>query len=185
MKDRVLFVLLMWGFWISPLVAQGVPDEGQHTREKSEKERPPRIPDGPFVPKKGMFSREKGEFWAGPQDQGRFIQIMTLALLPQDQLNAKLQEWPMYQEFSEDQKTRLVERVGEFRIQSRKEALKVAKDFHLSVTSENEDAFVRDYWSERVATEKAIREQLSPMKKKLEGEAKQRLEKQYKPKEAK
>jgi isochorismate hydrolase len=110
---------------------------------------------------------------------------MTLALLPQDQLNAKLQEWPMYQEFSEDQKTRLVERVGEFRIQSRKEALKVAKDFHLSVTSENEDAFVRDYWSERVATEKAIREQLSPMKKKLEGEAKQRLEKQYKPKEAK
>ena len=175
----------MWGLWMSPLVAQGVPDEEQDRREKSEKERPPRIPDGPFVPKKGMFSREKGEFWAGPQDQGRFIQIMTLALLPQDQLNAKLQEWPMYQEFSEDQKTRLVERVGEFRIQSRKEALKVAKDFHLSVNPENEDAFVRDYWSERVATEKAIREQLSPMKKKLEGEAKQRLEKQYKPKEAK
>ena len=170
---------------MSPLLAQGVPGEDQGRHDKSEKERPPRIPDAPFVPKRGMFSREKGEFWAGPQDEGRFIQIMTLALLPQDQLNTKLQEWPMYQEFSEEQKTRLVERVGEFRIQSRKEALKVAKDFHLSVTPENEDAFVRDYWSERVATEKAIREQLSPMKKKLETEAKQRLEKQYKPKEAK
>ena len=45
MRDRVFFGLVMWGLWMSPLVAQGVPDEEQDRREKSEKERPPRIPD--------------------------------------------------------------------------------------------------------------------------------------------
>jgi DNA-binding winged helix-turn-helix (wHTH) protein len=48
------------------------------------------------------------------------------------------------------------------------------------VGPENEQAFVRAYWTEKMATEKAIRDQLSPLRKKLEDEARQRLERNFK-----
>ena len=56
----------------------------------------------------------------------------------------------------------------------------MAKDFDLQVGPENEQAFVRAYWMEKMATEKAIRKQLSPLRKRLEQEAKERLENTYK-----
>jgi hypothetical protein len=127
-----------------------------------------------------MVQRQKDQFWAGPQDEGRFVQILTLALVPREQLDEKLQAWPMYQKLSQEQRVRLVERIDEFWVKSTKEALEVAKEFQLEVGPENEQAFVRAYWTEKVATEKAIREQLSPLRKKLEYEARQRLEKNFK-----
>ncbi len=74
----------------------------------------------------------------------------------------------------------MVERIDEFWAKSTKEALAVAKDFDLQVGPENEQAFVRAYWMEKMATERAIREQLSPLRKRLEQEAKERLENTYK-----
>jgi hypothetical protein len=127
-----------------------------------------------------MVQRQKDQFWAGPQDEGRFVQILTLALLPREQLDEKLQAWPMYQKLSPEQRVRLVERINEFWVKSTKEALEVAKEFQLQVGPENEQAFVQAYWTEKMATEKAIREQLSPLRKKLEDEARQRLEKNFK-----
>ena len=127
-----------------------------------------------------MVQRQKDQFWAGPQDEGRFVQILTLALVPREQLDEKLQAWPMYQKLSQEQRVRLVERIDEFWVKSTKEALEVAKEFQLQVGPENEQAFVRAYWTEKMATEKAIREQLSPLRKKLEDEARQRLERNFK-----
>ena len=75
---------------------------------------------------------------------------------------------------------RLVERIDEFWIKSTKEALEVAREFQLQVGPENQQAFVRAYWTEKMATERAIREQLLPLRKKLEDEAKQRLERDFK-----
>jgi len=127
-----------------------------------------------------MVQRQKDQFWAGPQDEGRFVQILTLALLPREELEEKLQAWPMYQKLSQEQRVRLVERIDEFWIKSTKEALEVAREFQLQVGPENQQAFVRAYWAEKMATERAIREQLLPLRKKLEDEAKQRLERDFK-----
>jgi hypothetical protein len=74
-----------------------------------------------------MIQREKGQFWAGPQDEGRFVQIMTLALVPKEQLEKQLQAWPMYEKLTEEQRARLMERINEFWMKSTKEALGVAQ----------------------------------------------------------
>ena len=167
---------------ILALALLGGAGHGQETNgsEKAKKPRPPRVPDAPFVPKRDMVQREKDQFWAGPPDQDRFVQIMALALVPREQLGEKLEAWPMYKKLSEEQRVRLVERIDEFWAKSTKEALAVAKDFDLQVGPENEQAFVRAYWMEKMATERAIREQLSPLRKRLEQEAKERLENNYK-----
>jgi hypothetical protein len=177
MSRAFLYFVMGLGLWCGVLEAQEEPKKGLDGAGKT---RPPRVPDAPFVPKRDMVKRQKDQFWAGPQDEGRFVQILTLALLPREQLEEKLQAWPMYQKLSQEQRVRLVERIDEFWVKSTKEALDVAKEFQLQVGPENEQAFVRAYWTEKMATEKAIREQLSPLRKKLEDEARQRLEKNFK-----
>jgi hypothetical protein len=177
MSRPFLYFVVGLGLWGGMLEAQEEPKKGPDGLGKS---RPPRVPDAPFVPKRDMVQRQKDQFWAGPEDEGRFVQILTLALLPREQLEEKLQAWPMYQKLSQEQRVRLVERIDEFWVKSTKEALEVAKEFQLKVGPENEQAFVRAYWTEKMATEKAIREQLSPLRKKLEDEARQRLERNFK-----
>lgn len=163
---------MAWGQTSAPAATNAV--------EKPGKARPPRIPDGAMVPKRGMIQREKDQFWAGPQDGNRFIEILTLTMISKEELRAKLEDWPPYQKFSEPQKVRLVERIEEFRDQARKEALEVAQDFQLAVRPENQEEFIRRYWMEKLGIEKTLREELSPLKKRLEDEAKKRLEKDFK-----
>jgi len=180
MRFLYFLALLVWMSVGSCLEAQTSGAGETNGVEKSVKPRPPRIPDGPVVPKRGMIQRDKDQFWAGPQDGNRFIEILTLTMVAKDQLQAKLEEWPPFQKFSDPQKARLVERIEEFRDQARKEALEVAQEFQLAVNAENQEDFIRKYWMEKLAIEKAIREELSPLKKRLEDEARKRLEKDYK-----
>ena len=182
MKIKIGYYLVMVGLLGAGLWAQSSPEEAISAEGKANlgKPRPPRIPDGSYVPKKGMINREKDQFWAGPGEEDRFVQILTLTLVSKEQLEVKLQDWAPYQKFTDAQKARLVERIDEVRVQSRKEALKVAKDFNLEVTSENEDEFVQRYWTEKLALEKAIKDELSPLRKRLEDEAKKRIEKSFK-----
>lgn len=171
------------GIWIlggSLVLGQTSGTGGTNSAEKAAKPRPPRIPDGPMVPKRGMMQREKEQFWAGPEDGNRFVEILTLTLISKEQLQAKLEEWPPYQKFSEPQKARLLERINEFRNQARKEALEVAQDFQLGVSPENQEDFIRKYWMEKLGIEKALRDELSPLRKRLEGEAQKRLERDFK-----
>jgi len=175
MNKGITYLIMGFVLWGMPLEAQ----EGDATT-KPVKSRPPRVPDGPIVPKRDMIQREKGQFWAGPQDEGRFVQIMTLALVPKEQLEKQLQAWPMYEKLTEEQRARLMERIDEFWMKSTKEALGVAQEFQFDVRPQNEQAFVRAYWMEKIATEKAIREELSPLRKRLEGEARKRLETKFK-----
>lgn len=175
MRRAFCFLVMALGLWGGELRAE----EGEPKKGPS-KTRPPRIPDGPLVPGRDMVQRQKNQFWAGPQEERRFVQIMTLALLPREQLEEKLQAWPMYQNLTEEQKVRLVERIDEFWVKSRKEALLVAKEFQLQVGPENEEVFVRAYWMEKMGTEREVQKQLSPMRKKLEDEARRRLEKGFK-----
>ena len=61
---KIILPVLALGLLGWPVVAQ---EEGQDLKSaevKKEKTRPPRIPDAPFVPKRGMVKREKGQFWA-------------------------------------------------------------------------------------------------------------------------
>ena len=180
MKHLLFRSLMAWMFFGSCLAAQTMDSGGANEMEKSSKPRPPRIPDGPLVPKRGMIQREKDQFWAGPQDGNRFIEILTLTMISKDQLQARLEEWPPFRNFSDAQKTRLVERMSEFRDQAKKEALEVAQEFQLAVNPENQDEFVRKYWMEKLGVEKTIREELSPLRKRLEDEAKKRLEMDFK-----
>ena len=140
-----------------------------------EKARPPRIPDAPFVPKRGMIKREKGQFWAGPPDEGRFTQILTLTLVPKEKLHEKLAEWPNYQELDEAQRARLEERIDQVRETARKQALDVAKEFGLQVGRGEEDEFVRMYWSERVKIDSELRRELLQKRKKLEEESESKI----------
>lgn len=149
---------------------------------KKEKTRPPRIPDAPFVPKRGMVKREKGEFWAGPPDEGRFGQILSLTLIPRDNLQEKLGEWPNYQQLSMEQRKRLMERIDQVRESARKQALEVAKEFSLQVSPAQEDEFVRMYWSERVAMDQSLKREMEEKRRKLEKESEDRILKKFPPK---
>ena len=146
---------------------------------KKEKARPPRIPDAPFVPKRGMVKREKGQFWAGPPDEGRFGQILTLTLIPKEKLQEKLSEWPNYQELNEAQRARLVERIDLVRETCRKQALEVAKEFGLQVGPGQEEEFVRIYWGERVSIDQSLRKELQEKRDRLEKESEKRILQRY------
>ena len=176
--------ILGFGMLAVPVSAQ---DNGQDPNAKEvrkERERPPRIPDGPFVPKRGMVKREKGQFWAGPPDEGRFAQILLLTLVPREQLQERLAEWPNFQDLNEAQRGRLVERIDEVRETARKQALDVAKEFNLQVKPGQEDEFVRMYWMERIQIDQAVRQELLTKRKKLEEESERRILKKF-PKDVK
>lgn len=172
---RFLSLILVCGCLAMPVLAQQEDQDPTEKEVRKEKERPPRIPDGPFVPKRGMVKREKGQFWAGPPDEGRFAQILLLTLVPKEQLQERLAEWPNYQELNEAQRARLVERIDEVRETARKQALDVAKEFNLKVPPGQEDEFVRMYWMERVQIDQALRQELLTKRKKLEEESEQRI----------
>ena len=142
---------------------------------KKEKARPPRIPDAPFVPKRGMVKREKGQFWAGPPDEGRFTQILTLTLVPRERLEEKLAEWPNYQQLNEEQRGRLLERIDQVREAARKQALEVAKEFGLQVAPGQEEEFVRMYWTERLAIDHALQKELKEKRSRLEKDSEDRI----------
>lgn len=184
MRQGALLLLAAWGIVVAPLVAQdGVnrdagPGPGQPKKEKS---RPPRIPDAPFVPKRGMVKREKGQFWAGPPDEGRFAQILSLTLVPKEKLQEKLAEWPNYQELSPEQRTRLVERIDQVRETAKKQALEVAREFRLRLAPGQEEEFVQMYWSERVAIDKSLRHELQARRQLLEKESENRILQKFPP----
>ena len=176
--------ILVFGMLAVPVSAQDNGQDPRATEVRKERERPPRIPDGPFVPKRGMVKREKGQFWAGPPDEGRFAQILLLTLVPREQLHERLAEWPNFQDLNEAQRGRLVERIDEVRETARKQALDVAKEFNLQVKPGQEDEFVRMYWMERIQIDQAVRQELLTKRKKLEEESEQRIFKKF-PKDVK
>ena len=183
MRKAALFAFVL-GLFSLPVTAQEERQDPRSAEFKKEKARPPRIPDGPFVPKRGMVKREKGEFWAGPPDEGRFGQILSLTLVSKDKLQEKLGEWPNYQQLSADQRERLMERIDQVRESARKQALEVAKDFSLQVSPAQEDEFVRMYWSERVAMDQFLRSEMEGKRRKLEKESEDRILKKFPPKSA-
>ena len=177
---KILVALLGWGIVTSPLLAEDEETSTLQTKEvKKEKVRPPRIPDAPFVPKRNMVKREKGQFWAGPPGEARFAQILLLTLVPRERLREKLAEWPNYQELDEAQRARLVERIDEVRETCRKQALEVAKEFGLKVGPGQEEEFVRMYWSERVRMEQALRQELLEKRSQLEKDSENRIFKRF------
>lgn len=178
---KIYFLILVGGICLGPVSAQEEEEiPAPPGREaKKERARPPRIPDGPFVPKRGMVKREKGQFWAGPPDEGRFGQILSLTLVPREKLQEKLAEWPNYQELSPEQRARLLERIDQVRETARKQALDVAQEFGLQVGPGQEDEFVRLYWSERVEMDQVLKQELSTKRKKLEKESEDRILKKF------
>ena len=183
MRKAALFAFVL-GLFSLPVTAQEERQDPRSAEFKKEKARPPRIPDGPFVPKRGMVKREKGEFWAGPPDEGRFGQILSLTLVSKDKLQEKLGEWPNYQQLSADQRERLMERIDQVRESARKQALEVAREFSLQVSPAQEDEFVRMYWSERVAMDQFLRREMEDKRRKLEKESEDRILKKFPQKSA-
>ena len=87
---KIVCWLFVLGFLAMPVSAQEEESDVKPKEARKEKERPPRIPDAPFVPRRGMVKREKGQFWAGPPDEGRFAQILLMTLVPREQLQDRL-----------------------------------------------------------------------------------------------
>lgn len=171
-------IVALLGMGLLAWPALGQPDaktDSASGEVRKEKGRPPRIPDAPFVPKRGMVKREKGQFWAGPPDEGRFAQILALTLVPKEKLEERLAEWPHYQELNAEQRQRLVERIDEVRQTARKQALDVAKDFNLRVGPGQEEEFVRMYWRERVQIDQSLRQEFQEKRKQLEQESEDRI----------
>ena len=176
---KLSWLFLALGMLAWPVIAQEESAEPKAGEAKKEKVRPPRIPDGPFVPKRGMLKREKGQFWAGPPDEGRFTQILTLTLVPRERLQEKLAEWPNYQELNQEQRVRLLERIDQVREVARKQALDAAKEFSLTVGPKQEEEFVRMYWTERVAIDQALYKELQDKRTRLEDESEKRILQKY------
>jgi len=176
---NLVFWIFVSGFLAMPVSAQEEEPDAKPKEARKEKERPPRIPDGPFVPKRGMVKREKGQFWAGPPDEGRFAQILLLTLVPREQLQARLAEWPNYQELNEAQRARLVERIDEVRQTAQKQALEVAKEFNLQVGPGQEEEFVRMYWTERVAMDQALKKEFQEKRKRFEQASEKKILQTY------
>lgn len=171
-------IVALLGMGLLAWPALGQPDaktDSASGEVRKEKGRPPRIPDAPFVPKRGMVKREKGQFWAGPPDEGRFAQILALTLVPKEKLEERLAEWPHYQELNAEQRQRLVERIDEVRQTARKQALDVAKDFNLRVGPGQEEEFVRMYWRERVQIDQSLRQEFQEKRKQLEQVSEDRI----------
>lgn len=183
MRVGIIF-LFFFGLFSLPVLAQEESQDQKPVEVKKEKARPPRIPDAPFVPKRGMVKREKGEFWAGPPDEGRFGQILSLTLISKEKLQERLGEWPNYQQLSQEQRERLMERIDQVRELARKQALEVAKEFSLQVSPAQEDEFVRMYWSERVAMDQFLRREMEDRIRKLEKESEKRILQKFPPKPA-
>ena len=177
--SKIALWIFVCGFLVMPVSAQEEESDLKPKEARKEKDRPPRIPDAPFVPKRGMVKREKGQFWAGPPDEGRFAQILLLTLVPREQLQDRLAEWPNYQELNEAQRARLVERIDEVRQTAQKQALEVAKEFNLQVGPGQEEEFVQMYWMERVQIDQTLRQELLTKRKKLEGESEERILKKF------
>ena len=177
---RFLIVLVGLGMVASAVLAQTDEELISQAKEvKKEKARPPRLPDAPFVPKRNMVKREKGQFWAGPPDEGRFAQILTLTLVPREKLHEKLAEWPTYQELDEPQRARLEERIDQVREICRKQALEVAKEFGLKVETGQEEEFVRMYWTERVKMDQVLRKEFQERREKMESDSESRILKKF------
>ena len=172
---KIIFPLFVLGLLAWPVTAQEESQDPKLAEVRKEKTRPPRIPDAPFVPKRGMVKREKGEFWAGPPDEGRFGQILSLSLVPREKLQEKLGEWPNYQQLSVEQRERLMERIDQVREVARKQALEVVKEFGLSVGPGQQEEFVRMYWTERVAIDQTLRKELQEKRARLENESEKRI----------
>jgi len=177
--SKIVLGIIVFGFLAMPVFAQAEESNLKPKEVRKEKDRPPRIPDAPFVPKRGMVKREKGQFWAGPPDEGRFAQILLLTLVPREQLQDRLAAWPNYQELNEAQRARLLERIDEVRQTAQKQALEVAKEFNLQVGPGQEEEFVRMYWMERVQIDQTLRQELLTKRKKLEGESEGRILKKF------
>ena len=183
---KLLMAFAVLGALAWPVLAQEEDKAASPAGETAkEKARPPRIPDAPFVPKRNMVKREKGQFWAGPPDEGRFAQILTLTLIPREKLQEKLAEWPNYQELNEAQRARLVERIDQVRESCRKQALDVAREFGLRVAPGQEDEFVRMYWGERVSIDQSLRKELQEKRNRLEKDSESRILQKYPKAEAK
>lgn len=173
---RKISILCLLGCLAGTMLAQEKETKAESTdASKTEKVRPPRIPDAPFVPKRGMIQREKGQFWAGPPDEGRFAQILSLTLVPREKLQEKLAEWPNFQELSPEQRERLLERIDQVRETAQRQALEVAKEFNLQIASGQEEEFVRMYWSERVAMDQALKKEFQEKRKRLEEDSENRI----------
>lgn len=176
MKKTIAWALVL-GTALAPLAAQEEAEDGNRSMREIKKERvrPPRIPDAPFVPKRGMIQREKGQFWAGPPDEDRFGQILSLTLVSKDKLQEKLGEWPNYQQLSVEQRERLMERIDQVRKAARQQALEVAREFDIRLEPGQEDEFVRMYWSERVAMDRTLRKEMEGKRMRLEQESEGRI----------
>lgn len=179
--SKLALWIFVFGFLVMPVSAQEEESDIKPKEARKEKDRPPRIPDAPFVPKRGMVQREKGQFWAGPPDEGRFAQILLLTLVPREQLQDRLAGWPNYQALNQAQRARLLERIDQVRETCRKQALEVAKEFGLQVRPDQEEEFVRMYWTERAAIDGALRKELEKKRKKLEQESEGRILQRFPP----
>lgn len=89
----------------------------------------------------------------------QFTQMLKMALLPPDQVEVGMQQWPKYQEMDEMAREELRRNLERFRHRIKQEAMEDAQQQRLVIPPGQEGEFVRLYWEKRIQIETRVRQE--------------------------
>ncbi|MDD5260412.1 MAG: hypothetical protein PHD76_01045 [Methylacidiphilales bacterium] len=89
----------------------------------------------------------------------RFQKMLIIALVPPDQVDKKLAEWPDYKNLDAEKKAQMAQKMGEFRERIHHTALEEAEKLGLQLPDNKKEAFVQAYWNKRIVAESALRKE--------------------------
>ncbi len=110
----------------------------------------------------------------------RFQKVLDLATSPESKLDEALASHPDFSQLPEPSQGQMKQRLLHFRERIRKDALTAAEKLQISLTPENQDAFIRSFWEKKIRIEKEIKQQMQPLKQKLMDEARDELLREFK-----
>ncbi|MGF1679542.1 MAG: hypothetical protein ACFCUX_10170 [Candidatus Methylacidiphilales bacterium] len=88
----------------------------------------------------------------------RFEEVLSLALVPEEQLDAALTTWMEKRQLDERAKRMMMRRLESFRRRLRDESLMEAQRMGLTLTEDQQSEFIKDYWTRRAAVERTLRQ---------------------------
>lgn len=109
---------------------------------------------------KGFILNEKRPLKTEPilmAGDERFQKMLLIALAPQDQVDKKMQQWPLLKKVNPERKDQLLKEIEAFRKRINRSALKSADEAGIVLTEEQKPAFIKSYWEKRSKVETPLR----------------------------
>jgi hypothetical protein len=148
--------VLLWGVVLG--LGQGGPDSARPLVDgEGKKEGKPQKPLREMKMKEGRewrSMRPQPFLMAGDP---RFQKMLLLALTPKEEIQKKLKDWPGLANMTEERRAQMQGEMEAFRARIFRTALKDAEESGLSLSEEQELAYVKRYWEGRSRVEGEIR----------------------------